>query len=148
MKLGYLPNLPINILWYLTIMFFIYDKGSGGGVCTYVKDVYKNIVVDLDIVRPHGVEDVWLAVQSCKLPSINIGCLYRYLKSLLCTYDYITDAMKFVSLRNIILSFGRFYFICLFIYLFIYLFYFILFIFFLFLFFSQVGNLSTVWSPG
>ena len=67
----------------------------------YIKDVYNVAnVVQFDIVKPEGIEDVWLSVQSSKLPTVIIGCLYRHPKSLLCSYDYITDVIKSVSLKN------------------------------------------------
>ncbi len=70
----------------------------------YVKDVYKVTTTEFEFVKREGIEDANLAVQICKLPIIIIGCLYRHLKSLSSTYDYITDIIKSVSLKkNIIL---------------------------------------------
>lgn len=62
------------------------DKGRGGGVCIYVRDVLKVTPVNFDIVRPEGrpIEDVWLSVQSRKLHTVIIGCLYRHPKSFSC----------------------------------------------------------------
>ena len=76
------------------------DKGRGGGVCIYVKDMYTVNQVKFDTERPEGVEDIWLSVQSCKFPSIIVGCLYRHPKSHVITYDYITDILRSVSVRN------------------------------------------------
>ncbi len=76
------------------------DKGRGGGVCIYVKEIYKVSHMKFDLDRPEGVEDIWLSVQCCKFPSVIVGCLYRHPKSLVCTYDYIIDVLKLVSLRN------------------------------------------------
>ena len=56
--------------------------------------------VESDVTRSQCVEDVWLAVQSCKFPKVIIECFYRHLISLCQTYDYKTDIMKSVSLRN------------------------------------------------
>lgn len=65
----------------------------------YVKNVYKVTTLKLDIVKPEGIEDVWMAVQSCKLSTVILGCLYRHPKSLSCTYDYLTDVINFLSLK-------------------------------------------------
>ena len=51
-------------------------------------------------MRPQGVEDVWVTVQSCKFPTVIIGCLYRHPKPLTQTYDYISDLIKHVSLKD------------------------------------------------
>ena len=49
------------------------DVGRGGGVCVYVKNIFTVTRLDVNIERPTGVEDVWLSVQSNKLPT----CGYR-----------------------------------------------------------------------
>ncbi len=92
-----IPHDHINIPEYKV---FRCDKGRGGGVCIYVKDIFKVTPLEFDTVRPQGVEDVWVTVQSCKFPTIIVGCLYRHPKSLSQTYDYITDVIKSVSLKN------------------------------------------------
>ena len=76
------------------------DAGRGGGVCIYVKDVFKVTPVHIDLVRPKGVEDVWLAVQSSKLPTVIIGCLYRHPKSTADSYDYIEDVLDLINFKN------------------------------------------------
>ncbi len=65
----------------------------------YVRDIYKATPVYFDVERPQGVEDVWVAVQSCKFPTVIIGCIYRHPKSLSNTYDYISDVLKCVILK-------------------------------------------------
>ena len=92
-----IPNEHIDIPEYKV---YRCDKGRGGGVCLYIKDVYKVVPIEFDTVRPQGVEDVWVAVQSSKFPSIIIGCLYRHPKSLSQTHDYISDIIKYVSLKD------------------------------------------------
>ena len=76
------------------------DKGRGGGVCIYVKDVFKVTPVNVDTERPDGVEDVWVAVQCRMLPTVVVGCLYRHPKSLARTFDYISDVLQVLSLRD------------------------------------------------
>ena len=73
------------------------DKGRGGGVCIYVKDVLKVTPVNVETERPDGVEDVWVAVQCRMLPTIIVGCLYRHPKALACTFDYISDILQVLS---------------------------------------------------
>ena len=91
------PNEQINIPDYNV---FRCDKGRGGGVCIYAK-IFLNVnVLILNNDRPEGVEDVWLSVQSNKLPSIIVGCIYRHPKSDLFTFDYISDTLKLVCTRN------------------------------------------------
>ena len=63
------------------------DKGRGGGVCIYIRDVYTVVPLEIDIVRAQGVEDVWVTVQSSKFPSVIIGCLYRHPKARCESYD-------------------------------------------------------------
>lgn len=45
-------------------------------------------------------DSVWVTVQSCKFPTVIIGCLYRHPKPLTQTYDYISDLIKHVSLKD------------------------------------------------
>lgn len=92
-----IPNEHIDIPEYIV---YRCDKGRGGGVCIYIRDVYKVAPTEFDIVRPQGVEDVWVTVQSCKFPTVIIGCLYRHPKPLTQTYDYISDLIKHVSLKD------------------------------------------------
>ena len=76
------------------------DVGRGGGVCVYVKNIFTVTRLEVNIERPTGVEDIWLGVQSNKLPTVVIGCLYRHPKSLSTTFDYIADVLDFMILRN------------------------------------------------
>lgn len=65
-----------------------------------MKDLYKVNIIDFNIERPQGVEDVWVTVQCRKFPTIIVGCLYRHPKSHTCTYDYIREIIHSVSLKN------------------------------------------------
>lgn len=76
------------------------DKGRGGGACIYIRDVFTVVPLEIDIVRAQGVEDVWVTVQSSKFPSVIIGCLYRHPKARCESYDYITDVIRYVSLKD------------------------------------------------
>ena len=94
---------PSDLDEYVTIPgYAVYrcDKGRGGGVCLYVRESLTVTLVNITIDKPEGVEDVWVSVQSRKLPSIIIGCLYRHPHSSLHTYNYITEVFNFISLRN------------------------------------------------
>ncbi len=73
---------------------------AGGGTCIYVKNVFKVTPLEISIDKPVGVEDVWLTVQSRKLPSIVIGCLYRHPKAPVETYDYIHDVFSLTCLTK------------------------------------------------
>ncbi len=76
------------------------DKGRGGGACIYVKSTLEVNEVKFDVVRPQGIEDVWLSVQSCKFPSVVVGCVYRHPKAHVETFDYISDVLTLVCLKN------------------------------------------------
>ncbi len=73
------------------------DAGRGGGVCMYVRDTFTIAPVSTDIVKPKGVEDVWVAVQSNKLLTVDVRCLYCHPKSLNDTFDYTEDVLDFIS---------------------------------------------------
>ena len=94
------PDTPDEHVVIPNYNIFRCDKGRGGGACIYVRDIYKVTPVHFDLVRPHGVEDVWVAVQSCKFPTVIVGCMYRHPKALSCTFDYITDVIKCVILKG------------------------------------------------
>lgn len=79
---------------------FRHDKGRGGGVCIYARDFLTVSPIDVNIDPIEGVENLWLTVQCKKLPSIIIGCLYRHPHAKLQSYDYITDVLNYIRLRN------------------------------------------------
>ncbi len=56
--------------------------------------------IKFDIVRPQGIEDVWLSVQSCTFPSVVVGCVYRHPKAHVETFAYISDVFTLVCLKN------------------------------------------------
>ena len=62
---------------YIVIPIYVvyrYDKGKEGGACIYIKD--KVTPVEVNIIRPQGVKDVWVGVRSCKLLTAIIGSWY------------------------------------------------------------------------
>ncbi len=66
----------------------------------YIKDYLTTKLITYDIVRPDGVEDLWVSVQCRKLPSIIVGCAYRHPKSTQQSFDYINDTLKNICLKN------------------------------------------------
>ncbi len=76
------------------------DKGRGGGVCIYVRNICTVSVIDVTIDRVEGIEDLWLTVQCRKLPSLIIGCMYRHPHANSFTFDYILDVFNYIHLRN------------------------------------------------
>ncbi len=71
----------------------------GQVVYIFVKNTYEVTPIEFNIVRPQGVEDVWVAVQCWKFPAVIVGCLYWHPKSHSYTYDYINDVINSVSLK-------------------------------------------------
>ncbi len=76
------------------------DNGRGAGVCIYVESALNPSVINVDVPRQAGVEDVWVKVQCRKLPSITIGCVYRHPKAITQSFDYIQDVFRMVCLRG------------------------------------------------
>lgn len=76
------------------------DKGRGSGVYIYVKQSLGTEVIITTITHVTGIEDVWLKIQSRKLPSIIIGCIYRHPKAHSDSHDYITDILRAISLHK------------------------------------------------
>ena len=70
------------------------DHGRGGGVCVYVKDVFKVTKLKLREDKVNGIEDLWLSVQLRKLPSFIVGCMYRHPKSPATSFDFILNTFN------------------------------------------------------
>ena len=66
----------------------------------YVKNNLSSKVVTPDVEPCTGIEGVWLQIQSRKLPSVIVGCLYRHPKANNPSYDYLLEVFKQVSLRK------------------------------------------------
>ncbi len=94
------PNVPSEYVSISNYHLYRSDAGRGGGVCMYVKNVFKVTPLVMDIVRPSGVEDIWVSVQVNKLPSIIVGCMYRHPKSNSDTFDYFREVLYSVILRK------------------------------------------------
>ena len=95
-----LPSIPdafANILHY---NIYRYDKGRGGGTCIYVRDDFKATLINLNIHKMEGIDDIWLNIQCRKLPSIIVGSIYRHPHSSNATFEYLLDSFRAVSLRN------------------------------------------------
>ncbi len=84
--LPHIPDSYVNISGYHV---YRCDKGKSGGTCIYVKDNLTSKVITCDIIRPIGIEGVWISVQCRKFPSIIIGSIYRHPKSTQETFDYL-----------------------------------------------------------
>ncbi len=67
-----LPNLPDSFVMIQGYKIFRYDGGRGGGVCVYVKDVLTANVIDPNVPKQKGVEDVRLTIQCRKLPTLYV----------------------------------------------------------------------------
>ena len=82
--------------------FSIYrsDLGRGGGVCIYARNELTIAQIDLGLPVCAGVEDVWLRVQSRKLPSVIVGAMYRHPHALVETFNYISETLQRASLLN------------------------------------------------
>ncbi len=93
-------NTPDGYVDIPNYKIFRCDNGRGGGVCTYVHNTLSPSIINLDVQRPTGVEDVWVKVQCRKLPAIITGCVYRHPKALVLSFDYIQDAFRMVCLRD------------------------------------------------
>ena len=91
------PNNHIDIPSYSV---YRCDKGRGGGACIYIKNNLVVNIIDINLNKPTGIEDLWLTVQCRKLPSVIIGCFYRHPKSATETFDYLSDVLSFMSLKN------------------------------------------------
>ena len=84
-------------------------SGRGGGVCIYAKNVLSPNIINLNIPKQTGIEDLWITVQCRKLPAIIIGCIYRHPKASATTFDYIQDVFRLISMKNkTFLSLGDF----------------------------------------
>ena len=93
-------NIPDGYVEIPNYNVFRCDNGRGAGVCMYVHNVLNLSVINLDVSRPVGVEDVWVKVQCRKWPAIIIGCVYRHPKALAISFEYIEDVFRMICLRD------------------------------------------------
>ena len=76
------------------------DYGRGGGSCIFYRDDLKVTLLETYIDKVEGVEDVWVSVQSRKLPSVVIGSVYRHPKASVISFDYMYDVFKKMCMKN------------------------------------------------
>ena len=95
-----MPNSPNDFVKIPGYKIFRRDGGRGGGACIYVKDFLVINMINLDVPRQEGVEDVWVTVQCRKLPSFIIGCVYRHPKAPVISFNYIQDIFKLIVLAQ------------------------------------------------
>lgn len=95
-----LPNILDDFVMIPEYKIFRCDKGRGGGVCMYIKNILTVNVINLNVPKQEGVEDVWVTVQCRKLPAVIIGCMYRHPKAPMIAYDYIQDIFRELCLKN------------------------------------------------
>ena len=94
------PNIEDSHLSIPGYKIFRCDYGRGGGVCVYVKSDLSATLINLDTAKVPGIEDLWITVQSRKLPSVIIGCIYRHPKSPSSTFDILLDKFRTIVLRK------------------------------------------------
>ncbi len=95
-----LQNVSDNYVQIPDYNIFRCDSGRGGGVCIYVKEVLSVNVINLNIPKQEGIEDIWVTIQCRKLPSFIIGCMYRHPKAPVTVFSYIQDVFKSISMKN------------------------------------------------
>ncbi len=102
MKLGSFLTPQTAIYIYQTTVCIDVIKISEE-VCVYVKSCLATNVITTNADRPNGVEDVWLSIQCRKLPSIFVGSVYRHPKAPQETFDYISNTLRKMCLKNMCL---------------------------------------------
>ena len=94
------PDTPTRLLDIECFSFYRSDWGRGGGVGVYARNELTVVPIDLGLPKCAGVEDIWLRVQSRKLPSIIVGTMYRHPHALVESFEYIANALQKASLHN------------------------------------------------
>ncbi len=82
-------NTPDGCVEIPNYKIFKCDNGRGAAVCTYVHSVLNSSVINIDVPRSTGVEDVWVKIQCRKWPAVIIGCIYSNPKAFALTLDYV-----------------------------------------------------------
>ncbi len=93
-------NTPDSYVEIPNYKIFRCDNDRGAGVCIYVHSAFNPSVINLDVPRTTGVEDVWVKIQCRKWPAIIFGCVYRHPKALATSFDYIQDIFRMACLRD------------------------------------------------
>lgn len=76
------------------------DAGRGSGVCIYIREVFNYSILNHNIDKIVGVEDIWIQVQLRKFPSFIVGCVYRHPKALVTSFGYLSDVFRNMLLRK------------------------------------------------
>ena len=96
-----LPNMQSSFVDIPGYSFYRFDGGRGGGVGIYVSNHLKVTTLKTpELERPPHLEDIWLTIQNEKFPSFILGCVYRHPHALSDTFDYISEMLRSVCLRN------------------------------------------------
>ncbi len=76
------------------------DKRRGASVCVYAKQCLNAVMIDVKLQEHPAVENVFIRVQSRKLPPITIGCMYRHPKTDTDSFHYITEVLCNMCLQK------------------------------------------------
>ena len=76
------------------------EYGRGGGNCIFYRNDLKVTLLETNLDKVEGVEDVWVSVQNRKLPSIIIGSVYRHPKASVISFEYMYDVFKMMCMKN------------------------------------------------
>ena len=79
---------------------FRHDRGRGGGVCVYARDVLHVTLLNTNVPEHAQVEDIWISIQYRKHPSIIVGSLYRHPHALVDSFENISEIFKTIILKN------------------------------------------------
>ena len=93
-------NIPDSFINFPGYNIFRCDKGRGGGCCFYIKSSLPANLRNLNVPRIDGIEEVWLSIQSRKLPSVIIGCMYRHPHASNDTFDHIFECFRAACLKK------------------------------------------------
>ena len=96
-----LPSLSSNLAKVYGYALYRCDGGRGGGVCIYVRETLKvTVLSSQEIEKSPQIEDLWISVQYKKFPSFIIGCVYRHPHATCDSFNYLSDILKNMCLRN------------------------------------------------
>ena len=96
-----LPSLSSSFARVHGYSLYRCDGGRGGGVCIYVRETLKvTVLTPQEIERSPQIEDAWISVQYKKFPSFIIGCVYRHPHATCDSFNYLSDILRNMCLRN------------------------------------------------
>ena len=94
------PELEDRFISIPGYKLFRNDTGRGGGACMYVSQDFTVSKINTIAPKVPNVEDLWLCVQCRKFPSFVVGTIYRHPHAHVNSFDYISDVLKEVLLKN------------------------------------------------